>query len=140
MDQELLAIYSRLEAEPLADEVLRREETRELVNATMSQLAPQYREALEANQNGLLMAITRSSNKSAYPLGEVLIPRSAVSTIVVSKHVIRVGVTVGNRVKCRGEDNPSDAGVACRAQNAQSAVAGGADDSVLVFDNSHMHR
>jgi RNA polymerase sigma-70 factor (ECF subfamily) len=48
MDQELLAIYSRLEAEPLADEVLRREETRELVNATMSQLAPQYREALEA--------------------------------------------------------------------------------------------
>lgn len=48
MDQELLAIYSRLEAEPLADEVLQREETRELVNATMSQLAPQYREALEA--------------------------------------------------------------------------------------------
>jgi RNA polymerase sigma-70 factor (ECF subfamily) len=48
MDHELLAIYSRLEAEPLADEVLRREETRELVNATMSQLSPQYREALEA--------------------------------------------------------------------------------------------
>jgi RNA polymerase sigma-70 factor (ECF subfamily) len=48
MDQDLLAIYSRLEAEPLADEVLQREETRELVNATMSQLAPQYREALEA--------------------------------------------------------------------------------------------
>jgi RNA polymerase sigma-70 factor (ECF subfamily) len=48
MDQELLAICSRLEAEPLADEVLRREETRELVNATMSQLEPHYREALEA--------------------------------------------------------------------------------------------
>lgn len=48
MDQELLAIYSRLEAEPLAEEVLRREETRELVNATMSQLEPHYREALEA--------------------------------------------------------------------------------------------
>src|SRR5262249_31479488 len=48
MDQDLLAIYARLEAEPLADEVLRREETRELVNATMSQLAPHYREALEA--------------------------------------------------------------------------------------------
>jgi RNA polymerase sigma-70 factor (ECF subfamily) len=48
MDQELLAIYARLESEPLADDVLRREETRELVNATMSQLAPQYREALEA--------------------------------------------------------------------------------------------
>ena len=48
MDQELLAIYSGLEAQPLADDVLQREETRELVNATMSQLAPQYREALEA--------------------------------------------------------------------------------------------
>jgi RNA polymerase sigma-70 factor (ECF subfamily) len=48
MDQELLAIYARLEAEPFAAEVLEREETRELVNATMSQLAPQYREALEA--------------------------------------------------------------------------------------------
>lgn len=48
VDQELLTLYSRLEAEPLAEEVLQREETRELVNATMAQLAPQYREALEA--------------------------------------------------------------------------------------------
>jgi RNA polymerase sigma factor (sigma-70 family) len=48
MDHDLLAIYAGLEAEPLADEVLRREETRELVNATMSQLPPPYREALEA--------------------------------------------------------------------------------------------
>ncbi len=47
IDQELLGIYARLEEEPMADEVLRREETRELVNATMSQLAPQFREALE---------------------------------------------------------------------------------------------
>ena len=31
-----------------ADELLRREETRELVNATMSQLPPQYGRALEA--------------------------------------------------------------------------------------------
>jgi RNA polymerase sigma-70 factor (ECF subfamily) len=52
MDQELLAIYASLEAEPLADDVLRREETRELVNATMAQLAPQYREALEAKYLG----------------------------------------------------------------------------------------
>ncbi len=43
----MLAIYSRLEADPLEDEVLRREETRELVNATMAQLPPQYRQALE---------------------------------------------------------------------------------------------
>jgi RNA polymerase sigma-70 factor, ECF subfamily len=47
MDQELLGIYARLEAEPLEEEVLRREETRELVNATMAQLPPQYRQALE---------------------------------------------------------------------------------------------
>jgi len=48
MDQELLGLYARLESEPLADEVLQREETRELVNATMSQLPPHYREVLEA--------------------------------------------------------------------------------------------
>jgi RNA polymerase sigma-70 factor (ECF subfamily) len=48
MDKELLALYARLDSEPFADEVLLREETRELVNATMSQLPPHYREALEA--------------------------------------------------------------------------------------------
>ncbi|HZT82731.1 MAG TPA: sigma-70 family RNA polymerase sigma factor [Gemmataceae bacterium] len=48
MDRELLALYARLDSEPLAEEVLLREETRELVNATMSQLPPHYREALEA--------------------------------------------------------------------------------------------
>jgi RNA polymerase sigma-70 factor (ECF subfamily) len=48
MDKELLALFSRLEAEPFNDELLRREETRELVNATMSQLPAHYREALEA--------------------------------------------------------------------------------------------
>jgi len=48
MDRELLGLYARLDSEPFADEVLLREETRELVNATMSQLPPHYREALEA--------------------------------------------------------------------------------------------
>ena len=48
MDRELLTLYARLDSEPFADEVLLREETRELVNATMSQLPPHYREALEA--------------------------------------------------------------------------------------------
>ncbi len=48
VDRELLSVYARLDAEPFADEVLLREETRELVNATMSQLPPHYREALEA--------------------------------------------------------------------------------------------
>jgi RNA polymerase sigma-70 factor (ECF subfamily) len=48
MDKELLGLYAKLDSEPFADEVLEREETRELVNATMSQLPPHYREALEA--------------------------------------------------------------------------------------------
>jgi RNA polymerase sigma-70 factor (ECF subfamily) len=48
MDRDLFSLYSRLESEPLADDLLAREETRELVNATMSQLPPHYREALEA--------------------------------------------------------------------------------------------
>lgn len=48
MDKELLALYARLELEPFSDEILQREETRELVNTTMSQLPPHYREALEA--------------------------------------------------------------------------------------------
>jgi RNA polymerase sigma-70 factor, ECF subfamily len=48
MDKELLAVYARLDSEPLGEELLHREETRELVNATMSQLPPHYREALEA--------------------------------------------------------------------------------------------
>ena len=48
LDRELLAVYERLEDEPLADEALLREETRELVNVTLSQLPSHYREALEA--------------------------------------------------------------------------------------------
>jgi RNA polymerase sigma-70 factor, ECF subfamily len=48
MDRDLLALYERLDAEPFSDDVLRREETREMVGATMSQLPVHYREALEA--------------------------------------------------------------------------------------------
>jgi RNA polymerase sigma-70 factor (ECF subfamily) len=48
MDQELRDVYARLEAEPLGDDVIRREETREMVGATMSQLPANYRDALEA--------------------------------------------------------------------------------------------
>lgn len=48
MDAELLDLFARLESEPLAEEVLQRQETRDLVNVTMSQLPPHYREALEA--------------------------------------------------------------------------------------------
>lgn len=48
MDKELLSIYAKLGSEPFGDELLRRAETREMVNATMSQLPPQYGRALEA--------------------------------------------------------------------------------------------
>jgi RNA polymerase sigma-70 factor, ECF subfamily len=48
MDQELLNLYANLESEPFDDELLQREETRDLVNATMAQLPDHYREALEA--------------------------------------------------------------------------------------------
>jgi RNA polymerase sigma-70 factor (ECF subfamily) len=48
MDKELLRLYDRVDLEPFADEVLRRQETGELVNATMSQLPCHYREVLEA--------------------------------------------------------------------------------------------
>ena len=47
LDQELLGLYAKLEEEPFAEEVLQREETRELVNATMAQLPDHYRETLE---------------------------------------------------------------------------------------------
>ena len=48
MDRELLDVFARLESEPFADHLLERAETRELVNATMSQLPPHYRDTLEA--------------------------------------------------------------------------------------------
>ena len=48
MDRELLAVFAKLESEPFSDEMLQREETRDLVNGAMSQLPPHYRQALEA--------------------------------------------------------------------------------------------
>jgi len=48
MDSELIGEFERLEAKPLGEDVLVREETRELVNVAMSQLPPSYRDALEA--------------------------------------------------------------------------------------------
>lgn len=48
LDDDLRTVYSRIESEPLSRTVLDREETREMVNATMAQLPAKYREALEA--------------------------------------------------------------------------------------------
>jgi RNA polymerase sigma factor (sigma-70 family) len=48
LDEQLRDVYTQLESEPFDDELLRREETREMVGATMAQLPPHYRDALEA--------------------------------------------------------------------------------------------
>lgn len=48
LDRELLSVFSRLDAEPFNEDLLHREETREMVNATMSQLPSHYRSTLEA--------------------------------------------------------------------------------------------
>jgi RNA polymerase sigma-70 factor (ECF subfamily) len=52
LDRELQSVFARLDAEPFGDELLQREETRELVNATMAQLPDNYRQALEAKYLG----------------------------------------------------------------------------------------
>jgi RNA polymerase sigma-70 factor (ECF subfamily) len=48
LDEELVAVYARLESAPLDADALDRQETRDLVNATMAQLPDQHRVALEA--------------------------------------------------------------------------------------------
>ncbi len=48
MDRQLLSIYAKLESEAFSDDVLQQRETRQMVNVTMSQLPPIYRETLEA--------------------------------------------------------------------------------------------
>ncbi len=48
MDEQLRSLYGALDREPFGDALLEREETREMVNATMSQLPAHYRDALEA--------------------------------------------------------------------------------------------
>lgn len=48
MDRDLLAIYAKLNEDPFGDEVLQQQETQQMVNVTMSQLPPLYRDALEA--------------------------------------------------------------------------------------------
>jgi RNA polymerase sigma-70 factor (ECF subfamily) len=47
LDQELLGLYAKLETAPFDDDLLQRQETRDLVNATMAQLPDHYRETLE---------------------------------------------------------------------------------------------
>jgi RNA polymerase sigma-70 factor (ECF subfamily) len=48
MDKELLSVYAKLDSQPFDEELLRRAETQEMVNAAVSQLPPHYGRALEA--------------------------------------------------------------------------------------------
>jgi RNA polymerase sigma factor (sigma-70 family) len=64
MDRELPAVYAALDAQPLPDEALELEETRAMVNATMSQLPQGYRAALE-----LKYVLGRSVREMAAELG-----------------------------------------------------------------------
>jgi len=69
MDDELRSVFARLESAPLADDVLQREETCEMVNAAMSQLPPHYRETLEkkyvAGRSVREIATERSTTEKA---------------------------------------------------------------------------
>ncbi len=47
-DRDLLEVFEHLESQRFGEEVLRRDQTRQMVNMTMSQLPPQYGRALEA--------------------------------------------------------------------------------------------
>jgi RNA polymerase sigma factor (sigma-70 family) len=67
MDVDLRDILSRLDSSRLDDAALERDETRELVNVTMSQIPPHYRQALEAKyvsqQSVRQMALERATSE-----------------------------------------------------------------------------
>lgn len=66
MDRELLSLYGAVESRPLNDDVLARAETRDMVNATMSQLPGRYGRALEAKyvHNKSVREIAASSGQT----------------------------------------------------------------------------
>lgn len=69
MDEDLRSIFRQLESASLAEDVLARDETREMVNATMSQLPQHYRDTLEAKyvlrQSVSEIAAQRSTSEKA---------------------------------------------------------------------------
>ena len=69
IDRELVNVFAELERRPLSDEVVEREETRTLVNMTVTNLPDRYREALEqkyvAGQSLAEMARDRSVSEDA---------------------------------------------------------------------------
>lgn len=69
VDQRLARVYASLDRELFDDDVLRCEQTRQMVNATMSQLPTHYREALElkyvAGQSVRQIAAARATTEKA---------------------------------------------------------------------------
>jgi len=77
MDHELLDVYAKLDSQPFSDQVLQREETREMVNMTMSQLPPHYREALEAKYvNGQSVREIAAASSMSEKAAESLLTRA----------------------------------------------------------------
>ena len=52
IDETLAQVYAALDREPLTDEVIEREETRDLVNVTIAHLPERYRRVLEQKYVG----------------------------------------------------------------------------------------
>jgi RNA polymerase sigma-70 factor (ECF subfamily) len=76
-DSEIDAILAAIESEPIPDEVLEREETRQLVGATLSSLPPDYRDALIRKYvDGLTAAEIASATGRASKAAESLIHRA----------------------------------------------------------------
>ena len=66
MDRELLGLYGAVDTEPMSDELIARSETRDMVNATMSQLPPNYGRALEDKyvRNRTVCEMARASGQT----------------------------------------------------------------------------
>ena len=66
MDRELLSLYGSVESRRIDDDLLARDETRDMVNATMSQLPGRYGHALEAKyvQNKTVREMAAASGQT----------------------------------------------------------------------------
>jgi RNA polymerase sigma-70 factor (ECF subfamily) len=89
-DEELRAAYERLESEPVAGDLLERAETCELVNATMAQLPPHYRDALEAKYlDGRSMRDLASARQTTEKAVESLLSRARAAFRVTFRTLAR---------------------------------------------------
>jgi len=74
MDRELLSLYGSVESRQMDDDLLARAETRDMVNATMSQLPRQYGHALEAKyvQNKTVREMAAASGQTEKAIESML--------------------------------------------------------------------